>query len=149
MTMLSALVAFPAVFAALAVKLNVPAADGVPEITPLLFRLKPVGRLPTEIDHVIGVVPVAARVWLYDCPTVPAGKVDVVIVGATAALLIIMLSALVAFPAVFAALAVKLNVPAADGVPEITPLPLKLKPVGRLPAEIDHVIGVVPVAASV
>jgi len=35
---------------------------------------------------------------------------------------------------------VKLNVPAADGVPLITPVPdERVIPVGREPAEIDHV----------
>ena len=74
---------------------------------------------------------------------------DVVIVGAVAALLTTILSILVVLPAVFAAITVKLNVPAADGVPEITPLPFKFKLFGRLPLAIDHVIGAVPVAARV
>ena len=56
-------VSLPAVFVALTEKLNVPAVDGVPEITPVVeFKLKPVGRLPLAIDHVIGVVPFALRV---------------------------------------------------------------------------------------
>ena len=65
MTMLSALVAFPALFDALTVKFDVPAAVGVPVIAPVAsFKLKPAGRLPVVIVHVIGAVPVAARVWL-------------------------------------------------------------------------------------
>ena len=40
---------------------------------------------------------------------------------------------------------VKLNVPEADGVPVIAPVPeLMLNPVGRAPAEIDQTNGVVP-----
>ena len=63
MTMLSAFVAFPAEFDALTVKLDVPAVVGVPVIVPVFtFKPKPAGRLPTVILHVIGVVPVAARV---------------------------------------------------------------------------------------
>jgi len=64
-TMLRALVLFPAEFVALTEKLNVPAADGVPDIIPVAtFKLKSVGSLPLDIDQVIGVVPVAASVWL-------------------------------------------------------------------------------------
>ena len=65
MMMLSGFVSFPALFVALTVKLNVPAVVGVPVIAPLIpFKLKPAGRLPLAILHVIGVVPVAVRVWL-------------------------------------------------------------------------------------
>jgi len=65
MTMLSALEAFPALLDALTVKLDVPAVIGVPDIVPVFtFKPKPAGRLPTVIAHVIGAVPVAARVWL-------------------------------------------------------------------------------------
>ena len=64
-TMLSALVAFPALLDALTVKLNVPVAVGVPVIAPVFtFKPKPVGSPPTVIAHVIGAVPVAAKVWL-------------------------------------------------------------------------------------
>jgi len=81
---------------------------------------------------------------------VPAGKEAVVMVGATGAELMTMLSALVAFPALFVALTVKLNVVAVVGVPVIAPVDVfKLRPPGRLPLAIAHVIGVVPVAARV
>jgi hypothetical protein len=60
-TILSALVTFPAEFVALIVKLNVPAAVGVPVIAPVdSFKLKPAGSVPLATAHVIGVVPVAA-----------------------------------------------------------------------------------------
>ena len=63
MTILRFFTLFPAVFAALIEKLYVPVVVGVPEITPVdAFKFKPDGSLPLEIDHVIGVVPVAARV---------------------------------------------------------------------------------------
>ena len=65
MTILRFLVELPAEFVALTEKLDVPAVVGVPLITPLaVFKLKPTGRLPLAKDQVIGVVPVAARVWL-------------------------------------------------------------------------------------
>ena len=71
------------------------------------------------------------------------------IVGAIPTLLMTIPSCLVTIPAIFCALTVKLNVPAAVGVPEINPVVLfKVKPVGSAPLEIDQVIGVVPVATS-
>ena len=58
--MLRSFIPVPAEFVALTVKLNVPIVIGVPVIVPDdAFRLKPAGSVPTEIDHVIGVVPVA------------------------------------------------------------------------------------------
>jgi hypothetical protein len=68
------------------VKLEVPAAVGVPLRTPAADRLRPAGSAPAETDQLYGVVPpVAASDWLYDAPIVPAGSEVVVIVGATAA----------------------------------------------------------------
>ena len=59
------IMAFPAEFAALTVKLNVPDAVGIPVIAPVVsFKLKPAGSVRLEIDQVIGVVPVAASVCL-------------------------------------------------------------------------------------
>ena len=81
---------------------------------------------------------------------VTLGKEAVVMVGGTPALMTTMLNALVLFPALLVAIAVKLNVPAVVGVPVIAPVDLfKSKPVGRLPFANAHVIGVVPVAARV
>ena len=57
--------------------------------------------------------------------------------GAAAAAETAMLKALVAFWTVLlesAACTVKLNVPEADGVPEIDPEELRLRPVGNCPA---------------
>jgi hypothetical protein len=46
------------------VKLNEPAAVGVPVSTPLEDKLSPPGKLPEIRDHVYGgVPPVAANVW--------------------------------------------------------------------------------------
>jgi len=64
-TMLNDFVTLPATFVALTVKLYVPAVVGVPEITPVVvFKLKPGGRLPEEIDQFIGAVPLAVSVSL-------------------------------------------------------------------------------------
>ena len=65
MTMLNAFVSFPALLDAITVKFDVPAVIGDPVIAPVVvFKFRPSGRLPLAIAHVIGVVPVAARVWL-------------------------------------------------------------------------------------
>jgi hypothetical protein len=61
--MLRCFVSLPAAFSAFTVKLAVPSAAGVPDITPAdLFRLSPEGRAPLATDHVIGAVPPAVRV---------------------------------------------------------------------------------------
>ena len=71
-------------FCALTVKLNVPAALGVPLITPVAeLSTNPPGKTPLSILHVIGCVPVALRVWLYAVPTVPPAKVVVDIDGSS------------------------------------------------------------------
>jgi hypothetical protein len=144
------LVPFPAELTALTVKLDVPAAVGSPDITPVSARLKPAGNEPLSRLHVMGVTPVAASVWLYAVPTVPPGNVAVVIVGEAAT--IVMDNSLVPFPAELAALTVKLDVPSpsAVGVPEIVPVSsARLKPAGNVPLSRCHVMGVSPLAASV
>ena len=49
-------------FEALAVRVNVPAAVGVPKITPVLLRYNPSGKLPSERLQATGAVPAAASV---------------------------------------------------------------------------------------
>jgi hypothetical protein len=75
-------VSLPAAFEAVTVKLYVPVVVGVPEITPVVvLRDRPAGNSPSDTLHVMGSVPVAARVCLYDVPTVPPGNDVVVILG--------------------------------------------------------------------
>ena len=79
----------------------------------------------------------------------PPGKLEVVIVGFTAAAdsLIVIENAFVAVPAELVALIVNENVPALLGVPEIKPLEvLSDKPVGRDPLAMPHVTAVLLVA---
>ena len=77
----SSFVSLPALLVALTVKVEVPAAVGVPLISPVsLFRLRPVGQSPFSTLHVMGAVPSAARVWLYASPTLPSGRASVVMV---------------------------------------------------------------------
>jgi hypothetical protein len=131
-----------------AVKLDVPLVVGVPEITPVLgVKLSPAGRLPEVIDQVYGAVPpLALRAVEKGVPEIPEGSVEDAIASWIAAT-----TTDVAADVVWAGLllsltfAVKLNVPLAVGVPEITPVPLaRLNPAGRLPEPIDHWYGAVP-----
>jgi hypothetical protein len=89
------------------------------------------------------VPPVAARPVEYAEPWVPEGRLDVVIARAVAAAVtaIERLTDLVCagFPA-SVTVAVKLEVPLAVGVPEISPEDeARLSPAGRLPDVIDQV----------
>ena len=78
----------------------------------------------------------------------PLGNVVVVMVGGITEFTIVIVSAFVSLPVLLVALAVKLNVPAAVGVPDIIPAVERDKPVGRLPFDTDQVMGAVPVAVS-
>jgi hypothetical protein len=73
---------------------------------------------------------------------VPAGSV---VVAITRLPLIVNISAVEALaPEASATFAVKLNAPAAVGVPLSRPAELKVTPAGSAPALIDHVNGAVP-----
>jgi hypothetical protein len=61
---------------------------------------------------------------------------------------IVIESDFVPFPAALAALTVKSNAPAAVGIPEMV-FPESVKPPGKSPLSTLHVMGAVPVAASV
>jgi hypothetical protein len=144
-------VSLPASFVALTVNVEVPAAVGVPEITPVsVFSVNPSGSVPLSRLHVIGVSPDAMIVWLYAASTVPPGNAAVVIVGDTGAGLIVMLNCCVSFPAPFVALTVNVEIPAAVGVPEITPVSaFSVSPSGSAPLSILHVMGASPDAMIV
>ena len=148
MVMLNTLVSLPALLAAFTVKLDVPAAEGVPVMTPSAESVNPSGKLPFCSVHVIGAVPVAVSVWLYAVSSTPSGKVVVVISGAIAELVMVILNALLLFPALLVAFTVKVDVPTVVGVPLITPADDSVKPVGSVPLANVHVIGAVPEASS-
>jgi hypothetical protein len=126
----------------------VPAAVGVPEITPVdATRLIPAGKAPALTLQLYGVVPpLACSVVEYDVPAVPPGSDVVVTVGGWAAATTAMLNAFV--PVLFAesvTCTVNDAVPAAVGVPEITPVdPARLNPAGNVPALTLQAYGVVP-----
>jgi predicted ribosome-associated RNA-binding protein Tma20 len=69
----------PELSATCAVKFDVPAADGVPLITPAELSDSPVGSVPALTVHEYPPVPpLAARVCEYAVPTTPFGNDDVV-----------------------------------------------------------------------
>jgi hypothetical protein len=114
------------------VKFDVPAAVGVPLMTPAELSDKPAGSLPAEMVQLSSPVPpLAANVCEYALPVVPPGSDDVVTdsAGFTA-----MLRALVALESPLTALTVKLNVPLAEGVPLIVPVAERPMPPGSDPA---------------
>ena len=76
--------------------------------------------------------------------TVPSGRLAVVMAGATGAGLLVMLKSFVSLPALFSAFTVKLNVPAAVGVPDMFPSPDSVSPVGRLPLSRLQVVSYTP-----
>ena len=82
MVMESSFVLLPALFVALMVNVKVFATEGVPVMVPSLFSVRPSGRFPLSLLHVMGASPSAARAWLYAAPTVPSGRLVVVMVGA-------------------------------------------------------------------
>jgi len=68
-------------FCATTRNVNEPIVDGVPDIMPeFVFNDKPFGKLPSDRLHVMGVVPVAASVVLYNVPFLPFGSEVVVMV---------------------------------------------------------------------
>ena len=122
--------------AASTVNANEPAALGVPLKTPLVaLRVSPPGRVPVAILQLIGIVPLAVKVKLYALLTVPTGGAVLVMVGATVAAVIVMVSARVPEPPAFVAVIVAAKVPAVDGVPVICPVPVLMeRPGGKLVA---------------
>ena len=135
-----------ALSATFTVKLDEPAAIGVPDIV-LPARLSPAGSDPLVTDHVYGgVPPVALSACEYAAPTIPAANDDVVILKA-AALIVNDRAAVADADALSVTFTVKLDEPAAVGVPDIV-LPARLSPAGSDPLVTDHVYGGVPPVAS-
>ena len=136
MVMLRLLVVLAFPDTALTVNVALPEAVGVPEITPDELSRKPFGSDPELTDHV-AFERLAARVALYELPTVPAGResvVIVIVVGAGAVSLTTRVNSFVAgAPEAGLAFTVKVYVSAFVGVPEIVPVVLSsVRPVGRV-----------------
>jgi hypothetical protein len=124
--------------------LEVPVAVGVPEIIPVVAaRLNPAGRVPAVIDQVYaGVPPVAVMGFEYAVPTLPDASVALIVnVGGAVVVTAIESEADLVCAGLSASVtvAVKLAVPVAVGVPEITPVAdASVRPAGRLPDVIDQ-----------
>ena len=144
----NALVSLPAAFVASTVKLNVPDAEDVPDITPADERVRPPGRLPTTTFQVAA-SPLAVRAWKYTVPMVLFGNDGVTMAGGNGTVLMNIESTFVSFPASLVALTVKVNIPSVVGVPDIVPFDERLNPPGRLPAVMDQAIVGSPVAIRV
>ena len=101
-------------------------------------RLKPAGKVPTDIVHVTGeTAPDAARVAEYDEPAMALGNVSVVITGLE--LTMICNGCVSVSPAPSSTLTVNWNVPRLVGVPLMVPPLLSESPPGSAPADTDHV----------
>jgi hypothetical protein len=140
----------PAPSATFTVNEYIPVLVGVPASTPELLSASPGGKAPAVMDHVNGAVPPdSAVVCEYATVAAPFGMGEVVVIAI--APLIVIVSAWVApAPAESVTLTVKVDTPAATGVPLNTPPALKVSPAGSEPVETNQVSGAVPpVAASV
>ena len=118
----------PPPFVAFTFTVDVPAAVGVPEISPLdAFTLNPAGK-PVAAKLVGEFV---AVIWYVNAvPVVPFADVALVTTGAAAAIVIV--SVRLPLPALFVAVSEAVVVPAAAGVPEINPVEVfTLRPVGN------------------
>lgn len=82
----------------LIVKLKFPAVVGIPEIVPVVDRVRPTGKVPELMLQLYGMVPpVAANVVEYAVPTCPDGTDVVVICSDAAPAITVRLSGFVAF----------------------------------------------------
>ena len=125
------------------VKLDVPAALGVPLKTPAEDSVSPTGSVPAVTDQLYGgVPPETASVWLYGVPAVPAGSGLTVVIDSAAGSTVTV-NAFVAVPPPVT-WTVKLDVPAALGVPLKTPAEDSVSPTGSVPAVTDQLYGGVP-----
>jgi uncharacterized membrane protein len=120
------------------VKDAVPAAVGVPAITPAPLKFKPAGSAPLVIDQLYGgVPPVADRLCKYASFTRPALRTLVVMLNG-AGFTVRLRFADAITEAASVTRTVKDAVPAAVGVPVIAPAPLKFNPAGSEPLVMDQ-----------
>lgn len=131
----------PAEFLAVALTVNVPDSVGFPVIFPVLEHESPPGS-PVTVHVIVG-VPEASSCLEYDAPTMPVGRLVVVIVGATTAEAMTTVKSFVAvLPLASLTLSRKLYVFATVGVPlrysEFPDL-LMRRPGGIVPLSFVHV----------
>lgn len=149
MVMLTVPVAVPAGLAesvAFTVSVEVPAVVGMPVTAQFAPIDRPAGSVPDVMVQVYGdVPPLTPTVAEYAVPTVPFGRLPVVMVTEVVPDATVIVNALVPV-ALFAsfAWAVKVNVPLAVGVPLMVPLLASVSPAGNAPEATLNVYGPVP-----
>lgn len=125
-----------------AVKSNVPGCVGMPEITPAVERLSPVGNVPASTLHTNGLIPpAAASVLVYSTCSPAEIRLEVVMIGNGA--MVKVSDAVAVAPTESTTVTEAVVVPPVAGVPLITPL-TSVRPSGKLPAETAHVVAPTP-----
>ena len=127
-----------------AVNVDAPAVEGVPERTPAPDSESPTGNEPAVTAHVYDVPPVAANVVEYATRVAPEGTVTVVIASWG---LTVTVSDFVVFDTPAITLTVKVLVPAVVGTPVSVPSECKLRPAGSEPLSKLHVRAPTPPVA--
>jgi hypothetical protein len=121
-----------------------PAFVGVPETTPPAERFRPAGKDPADtVQEYGGVPPDAPSDCEYAVPTVPGGREELLMLSA-AGPIVSDSPAVVETEALSVTFAVKFEVPAVVGVPEIVPAADSVSPAGSDPADTVHEYGDVP-----
>jgi hypothetical protein len=124
---------------------------GVPEIAPVDgFNPSPEGRGPDWIDQIYGGMPPAAvSIWEYGSPTLPSGNGDTVLIVGFPKILMVR-SRVADRDKLSVTWTVIVIIPViSPGVPAMIPVAgLKVRPVGNVPAIIDHTHGSEPPVES-
>ena len=130
------------------VNVLVPAVVGMPVTAQLLPNARPAGSEPESTEQVYGAVPpVMVMLAAYGTCTVPLGSVPVTIVRDPPDDAVLIFSVRFSVAVAFAAsltCAVNVDVPAAVGVPERTPVAERLSPAGSVPLVMLQLYGLVP-----
>jgi hypothetical protein len=126
------------------VKVELPAAVGVPVIAPFGSRDNPAGRLPEVTFHVYGgVPPLAVSVVQYATATMPSGRL-VVVLDRVAGATMIDNDLVTSCEPLSLTRTVNVELPTAAGVPVIAPFEASDNPGGKLPEVMLQVYGGVP-----
>jgi len=129
------------------VKLLVPLPEGVPEIIPVVaFSVRPVGRAPALTDQFSGgTEPAAVTVAKYGTPAIALLRSVETIESVGLTVMLVGNVAVCAGVDASDTCNVKVTVPAAVGIPAITPVAaLRDRPAGSAPAEMVQFRGKVP-----
>ena len=128
------------------VTVELPAVVGVP-LTVHPVSVSPAGRVPEEMEQLYGGVPsLAVMVELYTVPTVPPGKVLVMVSAAGAMTMVSFWLAFCAGLPESVTCTVIGELPAAVGVP-LTVHPVSVSPAGSVPEVMEQAYGDVPPVA--